>query len=209
MTGTVTQIGPVTRLPVDEDATGRPVAIYEAHKATCENYLAIYHRVFGLRTTMLRLSNVFGERQQIDDPKRGIVNLMIGRALRGEPITVYGDGSFLRDYNYVPNVVDALLMAAASPLTKGEFYVVGSGVGTTFLDMMKRIVETVATLGHGRTAIEFVPFPAQHALIDQGNFVVDATRLREATGWTPVISLEEGLDRTARFCQERLAAQGT
>jgi nucleoside-diphosphate-sugar epimerase len=205
LTGTVTQVGPACRLPVDETVTGCPVSVYDAHKALCEHYLAIYHRVFGLRTTTLRLSNVFGERQQVTDTRRGIVNVMIKRAMLGEPITVYGDGMFLRDYNYVQNVVDACLLAAASPRTKGASYVIGSGIGTRFVDMMKKIVDIVEDWGPRRAAIHFMPFPEDQAKIDQGDFVVDSTRFHEATGWTPIISLDHGLAATVRFYQERLA----
>lgn len=206
MAGTVTQIGPPRRIPVDEELAGVPVSIYDAHKAVCERYLVIAHRSYGLRTTMLRLANVFGERQQVTDTKRGIINLMIKRALCGEPLTVYGDGGFIRDYNYVQNIVEAFLLAAASDRTKGEAYVIGSGVGTPFRDAMASIVQVVQRQTPCRPEIQFVPFPEHEARIDGGNFIADASRFRDATGWQPRVAFDDGLARTVAFYQQHLPA---
>lgn len=206
MAGTVTQIGPPARVPVNEDVMGLPPSIYDAHKAVCERYLAIAHRAYGLRTTMLRLANVFGERQQVTDTKRGIINLMIKRAMCGEPLTIYGDGRFVRDYNYVQNIVDAFLLAAVSERTKGEAYVIGCGVGTPFTEAMTAVVEAVRRRTGRASEIAFVPFPAHEARIDGGDFVADAGRFQEATGWRPRIGFAEALDRTVAFYQQHLPA---
>lgn len=203
--GTVTQIGTPSRLPVDELVCGVPVSIYDAHKAICERYLAIANRCFGLRTTTLRLANVFGQRQQVTDTKRGIVNLMIKRAMLGEPITVYGEGSFIRDYNYVQNIVDAFLLAASSEKTKGEYYVIGSGRGLKFSEAMSKLSEAVNRLCGISAEIQFVPFPQNEARIDSGDFIADSAKFQKATGWKPALSFEEGLEETIRFYQQHLS----
>ncbi len=203
--GTVTQIGVPSRLPVDESVFGVPVSIYDAHKAICERYLAIANRCFGLRTTTLRLANVFGERQQVTDTKRGIVNLMIKRAMLGEPITIYGDGSFIRDYNYIQNIVDAFLLAASSENTKGEHYIIGSGRGLKFSQAMEKIAATVERLCGTAANVQFVPYPENEARIDSGDFIADSAKFRRATGWKPAFSFEEGLEQTVKFYQEHLS----
>ena len=206
MTGTVTAAGPAKVLPANEDQPCCPVNIYDANKLVCEKYMAIYGAVHGIHTVTLRLANVFGERQQLNNPQRGILNYMMGRAILGEPITVYGDGSLIRDYSYVSDIVDACLAAVGNDSTHGNFYVMGSGRGIAFRDMVAAVNKAVQEVFGRSTTIEFVPFPESEKKLDAGDFVADTARFTQATGWRPSVSFEEGLQRTAQFyrdCHER------
>jgi len=130
---TTTVFGLTEELPVNESFKENPLSVYEVNKLMAEKYLQMYHQVYGLKSCILRLSNVFGEGQMINNPNRGVLNYMIGRALRGESLTVYGEGDFIRDYCYIQNYVDAFILAAVSEKTDGEMYVLGSGEGMNFI----------------------------------------------------------------------------
>lgn len=195
----VTVIGLPKNIPSNEKAQESPLSIYEANKLVAEKYLQLYHRIHGLKTCVIRLSNVFGEFQRIDNPNRGVLNFMIGRALRGEDLTVYGTGNFIRDYCYVQNYVDAFILAALSEKTNGEVYVLGSGEGRTFNEVVERIKVIVEEKTGREVKITHVPFPDEENAINKRDFVADYSKLKETTGWYPKISFDEGLKRTIDF----------
>lgn len=201
---TVTQVGRVDALPVDENIPDWPLSLYDTHKLTCEKYLYVYHENYGLKTTTLRLANVFGERQQVNNPHRGILNYMLKRALTGEPLTIYEPGDFIRDYSYVQNVVDALLLAATAGQTAGQAYIFGSGVGLKFHEMVEQVVNEVRSLVGLEAEIRWVPFPPSEKKIDSGNFIADNSKFCKHTGWVPQISFTEGLHNTIRFYQKHM-----
>ncbi len=197
----VTVIGVTSKeeLPISENKTGVPLSIYEANKLAAENYLQMYHKIHKLKTCVLRFSNVFGEYQKIDNPSRGVLNFMIGKALRGEPLTVYGTGNFIRDYCYIQNYIDALILAATSDATNGQVYVLGSGEGKNFNQAVEKIKELVENRTGKKVEITHVPWPEEENEINKRDFIADYSKFREATSWHPKISFEEGLKRTIEF----------
>jgi UDP-glucose 4-epimerase len=203
--GTVTQIGKPEKLPVDESHSERPLTVYDVDKLACEKYFGVYNAAFGLKTTYLRLSTIFGERQQIDNPRIGIVNLFIAKALRGETIKIFGEGQFLRDYLYVGNVVDALLLSAASPSAAGGAFQVVSGRGIPFAEMVKTVVSTVNELTGQHASYEHAPWPSEWTIVDVGSFVGSYEKFSKATEWYPRISFEEGIKRTVEFYSKHLS----
>ncbi len=202
MPGTVTQVGRASVLPVAEGQPDWPLTLYDAHKLTCEKYLYVYHHNYGLKTTTLRLANVFGERQQVNNPQRGILNFMLWRAMNGEPLTVYEPGDFVRDYSYVQNVVDALLLVASSSRTAGRAYVFGSGSGLKFHEMISQLVDAVRDVVGVKAEIRRVPFPSAEKKMDVGDFIADNRKLREDAGWYPRVSFTEGLHSTINFYRD-------
>ncbi|MFQ5410638.1 MAG: NAD-dependent epimerase/dehydratase family protein [Anaerolineales bacterium] len=206
MPGTVTQAGRVAAVPAAEDLPDLPVSLYDAHKLTCEKYLYIYAKNYGLKTTTLRLANVFGERQQMNNPQRGILNFMLKRALTGEPLTIYEPGNFVRDYSYVQNVVDALLLAAASPHTAGQSYIFGSGQGLKFYEMIDILVAEVRGITGQQATVQWVPFPGEEKRIDAGDFIADNRKFRAHTGWLERVDFETGVQNTIYFYRDHLDA---
>ena len=204
MPGTVTQVGRVATLPASEDLPDWPLSLYDVHKLTCEKYLYVYHENYGLNTSTLRLANVFGERQQVNNPQRGILNFMLKRAMTGQPITIYEPGDFIRDYSYVQNVVDALILTAVSPKTSGQAYVFGSGVGMKFYEMIEELVKEVYNLVGVHAEITYIPFPPDEKKMDPGDFIADNSKFCEHTGWIPRMNFTEGLHSTIRFYQEHI-----
>ena len=207
MPGTVTQVGRAVKLPVEEGQPDWPLTLYDAHKLTCEKYLYVYHHNYGLKTTTLRLANVFGECQQVNNPHRGILNFMMWRAMTGEPLTIYDPGDFIRDYSYVQNVLDALLLVAVSPRTAGRAYVFGSGSGLKFHEMISQLVDIVHDVVGVKSEIRRMPFPASERNMDVGDFIADNRKLREDTGWHPRVTFAEGLQKTINFYRQRLQEQ--
>ena len=183
--------GSARALPVSEDHPLAPLCPHGAHKAMVEQYLTIYGRLYGIRATSLRITNPYGPGQPSDRSAYGVINYLIHRALSGQSLPIYGDGSQLRDYVFINDVVDAMLLVGAEAKSDGRVYNIGSGVGTSLVDTARLIVNTV---GAGR--VEFQPWPPLVREIDTGDFVADVTRIGNELGWRPTVPLADGLHRT-------------
>jgi nucleoside-diphosphate-sugar epimerase len=178
-------------LPVGEDQAADPLCIHAVHKLAVEQYLRIYGRIYGLRFAIARLTNPYGPGQPTGRTAYGVVNHMIQRALAGDAIAIYGDGSQQRDYVYVEDAAEALLRLGATPSARGRVYNVGSGAGTRLVDMARAIVDIA-----GRGRVEFTAWPPLADQIETGDFVADTARIRRDTGWEPRVGLVDGLQRT-------------
>ena len=183
--------------PVDENHPMDPLMPYAVHKLAGEKYHLMYFRNYGIPCAIARIANPYGPRQQMKHGKYGIVNWFIRLAMEGQTIKIFGDGKQKRDYVYVEDVADALIALAATDGVDGEIYNVGSGEGTAFEDMARLVVEAV---GNGR--IETVPWPANYANIETGDYVSDLTKIRSHTGWEPKASFREGLSKTDTYYRQ-------
>ncbi|MEK6872572.1 MAG: GDP-mannose 4,6-dehydratase [Nanoarchaeota archaeon] len=196
---TTTVIGFPKKLPSNENENENPSSIYDINKLTAEKYLRVYYETYNIKSCVLRLSNVFGEYQKIDNPNRGVLNFMIGKALKNKPLAVYGDGKWIRDYCYVQNYIDAFILAAESENTNGETYVLGSGLGRSFNEAVEKIKEITKGLIGKEVNIKHVPFPEKEHEINKRNFIADYSKFCRATGWKPKISFDEGIRKTIEF----------
>ena len=142
-------------LPVDENHPLNPESIYAAHKLAVENYHLIYGHLYGMKATVLRVSNPYGPMQAGEARAYGIANLFIQAAVSGKPITLFGDGGQRRDYLFIDDLVDALLKAAATEQSRGKIYNIGDGDGTSLLELAE-----MAVAAAGRGEIVRVPWPA-------------------------------------------------
>lgn len=173
-------------VPIDESHPTDPTCSYGIHKLAIEKYLQLNHRLHGLDYCVVRPANLYGPRQRLDIAQ-GAVAVFLDRAMRGQPIQVWGDGSVVRDYLYVGDAAEALLKAAAF---EGEprLFNIGSGVGTS---LMQLIQEIEALLGR--------PVPVEYSParpLDVPANVLDASLARRHLGWAPRTSLADGLRRT-------------
>ena len=189
--GSRLEYGRPASIPVTEDEALDPLCVHAVHKIAVESYLKIYRDLYGLRSTVLRITNPFGPGQPAGRSAYGVVNRLIHLALANRPLPIFGDGRQLRDYIYVDDAIDALLAAGALPATDGRIYNVGSATGTAIVEMARTIIELA-----GGGSLEFQPWPALAEQIETGDFVADVTRLRADTGWTASTSLIDGLRRT-------------
>lgn len=196
--GTVTEVGIPTRLPVDETHPDQPITVYDLHKWMAENYLKYYAREGVVRGAVLRLSNVYGPGPKSSSADRGVLNAMIRKALKGEMLTVYGKGDSLRDYIYVEDVAQAFLMAGAhAESVNSQHFVVGSGQGHTLAEAFNLVADRVALKTGQRVPVIHVEPPTPQSPIEARNFVADSRRFSQATGWRARYRLAEGIDRTA------------
>jgi UDP-glucose 4-epimerase len=188
------QYGKPMYLPVDEKHLVHPTDVNGIHKAAGEMYHMVYHEVYGLRSTSLRLTNTYGPRQLIKHNRQGFIGWFVRKALLGEEIALFGDGLQLRDMIFVDDVVDAFLMAAASDNAIGGIYNTG-GIQPVSL---KEIIETLIAIT-GRGSFKTQPFPEHLKNIDIGSYYTDSTKIQQALGWTPQVGLREGLERTLAY----------
>lgn len=195
--GTVTEAGIPQRLPINEAHPDKPVTIYDLHKLIAENYLKYYAAQGAVRGVTLRLANVYGPGPKSSSADRGVLNMMIRRAIAGEPLTVYGDGRNLRDYSYVEDVALAFITAAMNiERINGEHFIIGTGCGHTISEAAGLVSDRVALKTKVKAEVLRIDPPQPQPAINDRNFVADATRFTEATGWKPRWSFTEGIDRT-------------
>ncbi len=186
--------GAPAKVPVTEDSPTCPVDIYGADKLAGEYYHLIYHRVHGIRATVLRCSNGYGPRAQIKHSKFGILNWFVGLILTGATIRVFGDGSQLRDYTYIDDIVDAFLLAAASDTANGRIYNVASRQQTRFIDMVRMLIDIA-----GEGAYELIPWPGEYKKIEVGDFAADTSLISTELGWHQKTTLRDGLALTFEY----------
>jgi UDP-glucose 4-epimerase len=198
--GTRQIYGKPDRLPVDEAHLVRPTDINGINKAAGEQYHLVYNNVFGVRSCSLRLTNVYGPRQLIRHNRQGFIGWFIRQAVEGGEIQIYGDGSQLRDFVYVDDVVDAFLRAGATDVVNGQVFNVGSPDPISHRDLVTMLLAEA-----GRGSVTFIAWPEDKRRIDIGSFYSDSSRFRAATGWSPAVSLRDGLRRTLDYYRANLA----
>ncbi len=172
-------------VPAGDDTPVEPRSYYGASKASAEKYLQIVEWETGMTVASVRPANVYGPYQ---DPhgEAGVVAIFAQRMLRGEPVTIFGTGEDTRDYVYVDDVVEAQVRAAEAPT--GEMCVIGTGVETS----TRRIFDLLAQ----NCAYERAPVMGPERAGDIRRIALDSAKAREVWGWTPQVSLEDGIART-------------
>jgi UDP-glucose 4-epimerase len=181
-------------LPVDEKHLVRPTDVNGINKMAGEWYHILYSNIYGIRSVSLRLTNTFGPRMRVKDARQTFLGVWIRKLLEGEPIEVWGDGLQIRDFNYVDDVVEAMLCAVTNEAANGQVFNLGSEETINLLDLAKLMVE----LNHGGE-YRLLPFPADRKPIDIGDYYADYHLIHGKLGWAPSISLREGLMRTLDF----------
>jgi UDP-glucose 4-epimerase len=179
-------------LPVDELHPTNPIDVNGVDKLACEQFHLVYAKVHGLRASALRLTNVYGPRQHLGRDGLGFLPVFVRRALAGEGIDLFGDGSQLRDCLHVDDIVDALLLAASTPDAFGEVF----NLGHTEVLPLSEIARLTVAAAHSASVIRCVPWPDDLERIDIGSFHGDFGKARRVLGWTPKIGFADGIDST-------------
>ncbi len=192
--GTRQIYGKPQRLPADETHPLNPTDVNGINKISGELYHLVYHSVYGIRASSLRLTNTYGPRQLIRHSRQGFIGWFVRKAVLGEEIEIFGDGLQRRDFDYVDDVVDAFLRAGASDAVDGGVFNLGGDEPVSLLDLVKLLVEIA-----GGGTYRIVPFPPERKRIDIGDFYSDSSRLRQTLGWKPSVNLREGLTRTVEY----------
>ena len=203
-TGSITESGKVNNLPITGKEKEDPICIYDANKLICEKYARVYQKSYGTKYTCLRFPTLYGERQQLNSPRFGITNYFIGRVIKKEPIIIYGDGEFIRDYVYIGDIIEALLLASEdNPKVNNKVFLLGSNRKMKFIDMAKEVIAAIEEIMGLKGKIEFKNFPEEHKKVDVGDSLVDYRNFKEATGWKPKLNFKEGIRRTISFYKDR------
>jgi UDP-glucose 4-epimerase len=195
--GTVTELGLPESLPVNENQYDNPITVYDLHKLIVEKYLLYYVRKGIVRGAVLRLANVYGPGPKSSSTDRGVLNMMIRKALQGETLTVYGKGNYMRDYIYVEDVARAFVNAALSiERVNGKYFVIGSGQGHTIVEAINLVADRVKCKTGRRVPVVHIAPPALLSPIESRDFIADTTSFTQATKWEASVSLIDGINRT-------------
>jgi UDP-glucose 4-epimerase len=185
-------------LPVNEEHAVRPVDVNGINKMAGERYHLLYNDVYGLRACSLRLTNTYGPRMRVKDARQTFLGVWIRKVIEGEPFEVW-EGDQLRDFTYVDDAVDALLLAAASDKSNGRVFNLG---GFRALSL-KELADLIVNLnGGGDYSVR--SFPADRKKIDIGDYYSDFAAIKETLGWEPRVSEEAGLATTLDFYRANL-----
>jgi len=182
--------------PVSEETPDRPCTVYDRHKLECETMLGEATRRGVIRACSLRLPTVFGYGDGVSsvNDNRGVLNAMIRRAVRGEALTIYGAGEYIRDFVFVGDVVDAFCRALETDrVWSGKHYVIGTGHGHNLADAFTRVAHEAYRVTGRRAQVRHVPEPPDLHPIERSDFVGDASLFQDLTGWRPNVNLEAGI----------------
>lgn len=185
-------------LPVDEKHPLHPVDVNGVNKMAGEAYHILYHDVYGMKTTVLRLTNTYGPRMRIEDARQTFVGIWLRLVLEGKPFEVWG-GTQKRDFTYVDDAVEAFLLAATNKETKGKVFNLG-GDGVVSLN---ELAELLVSVNGGGSFVKH-EFPAERQRIDIGDYYADDTRFRRLTGWKHAVPLAEGLRASLAYFRRNL-----
>jgi len=185
------------QIPVKEDHPLVPVDLNGVHKLAGEHYHRLYNNIYGIRAVILRLTNTYGPRMRVVDARQTFLGIWIRRLLEGQPILIFGDGSQLRDYNYIDDVVNAMLLAATTDMCCGEVLNLGSKEVFSLTETAKVFLKLVP-----EGELKYVPFPNDRLRIDIGDYQGDFSKISRELGWSPAVNFEEGLRKTLEYYRE-------
>ncbi len=185
-------------LPTPEGALCEPISYYGITKYAAERYVkTTAERVdldFDFQVTCFRMYSVYGPRQALDNPYQGVLGIFLGNLLRGEPITIFGDGEQSRDFIYIDDIVDAWVTALNKPGSYGKTINLGSGRP---LSINQLADFALAAFNHSRSDYSIIYAPARSG--DQRQVQADITQARSALGWESTVTFEAGLAETVRW----------
>ena len=191
--GSSSAYGDTPTQPKHEEMPTNPLSPYALQKLVGEQYGQIFTRLYGLETVTIRYFNVFGPRQDPGSPYSGVISLFSTAVLEGRQPTIYGDGGQTRDFTYIANVVDGVLRACDAPAVAGEVINVATGGRISLNDLLQVM--------NGLVGTALSPLYADARQGDVRDSQADITKARTRLGYTPLVSLEEGLRRTLEWAR--------
>ncbi|WP_315987051.1 NAD-dependent epimerase/dehydratase [Actinomadura sp. HBU206391] len=196
--GAASQVGVPPREPLDGTETDRPATVYDRQKTAAERVLKDATEAGWVRGVSLRLPTVFGEGATPGTADRGVVAAMVRRALAGEPITMWHDGTVRRDLVHIADVAAAFAVALDHPDgLVGNHWLLGAGRGDALGDVFRMVARSVADrTGTAPVPVTSVEPPSDAPETDFRSVTIDSAPFRSVTGWRPLVPLREGLDRT-------------
>ncbi len=192
--GTRQIYGRPSYLPIDEAHPVRPVDVNGINKMAGERYHILYNDVYGIRACSLRLTNTYGPGMLVKHSRQTALGWFVRLVVEGGEVEIFGDGTQMRDYNYVDDVVDAFLLAAADERSNGRIYNLGGLEPTEHRQLLDLLIELA-----GSGSYRLVPWPPEKKALDVGDVYSSFQRIEVELGWRPRVALREGLARTVEF----------
>ncbi|MER8573379.1 NAD-dependent epimerase/dehydratase family protein [Mesorhizobium sp. M1409] len=192
-----TVYGQTDALQISEEHPNVPISSYGTVKLAIERYYSLYRTLHGVDSVVARISNPFGPYQSAAKGQ-GLIAALFDRIADGAPVTIWGDGENVRDYVYIDDVTEALILLGLGGRA-GEIYNVGSGVGTSVIELATKISAVL------RVPAELVYAPARG--VDVRRNVLDVSKIERELGWRPVHTLDEGVALTYRWRQSHSQAE--
>jgi len=191
--GSSSAYGDTPTLPKHEGMPTNPQSPYALQKLVGEQYCQLFTKLYGFPTVTTRYFNVFGPRQDPGSPYSGVISLFATAVLDGRPPIIHGDGGQTRDFTYIANVVDGVLRACEAPNVSGEVINVATGGRISLNDLLRVLSGLVKT-----------SVPAIHKEPRAGDVrdsQADISKARALLGYKPIVSFEDGLERTLEWCR--------
>ncbi len=186
-------------LPVDEKHPLNPIDVNGVNKIAGEQYHLLYNQAHGIRSSVLRLTNTYGPRMRIKDARQTFLGIWIRNLLEGKPIQVYGDGQQRRDYNYVDDLLDALVLASTENKAIGKVFNLGAPDPMSLKETAEIMCSEI-----GLASWNLVPFPEDRKAIDVGDFTCDYSSFSSAFGWKPKIKFADGIKRSFEYFKNEI-----
>jgi dTDP-glucose 4,6-dehydratase/UDP-glucose 4-epimerase len=181
-------------LPVDELHPIRPLDVNGINKVAGESYHLLYNQLYGIQACALRLTNTYGPGMRVKDSRQTFLGIWLKLLIEGKPIKVFGDGQQLRDFNFIDDCVDAILLAGSSEKSNGKIF----NLGSKEVISLKNLAEMMLQFGY-EGSYELIPFPEERKAIDIGDYYGDYSLITNELGWSPKVGLKEGLIRTIEY----------
>ena len=197
--GSSSVYGNAPTLPKHEGMSPSPLSPYALQKLVGEQYCRLYTELYGLETVTIRYFNVFGPRQDPSSPYSGVISLFVSALLDGRQPTIYGDGEQTRDFTYVANVVDGVLRACQAPGAAGNVINVATGGRVSLNQLFSILRDQIGA------AVEPVYADARSG--DVRDSQADISRARAMLRYEPVVSFEDGIQRTIEWCRAERGAE--
>ena len=195
--GSSSAYGNTPTLPKREDMRPNPLSPYALQKLVAEQYCQMFTQLYGFETVTIRYFNVFGPRQDPGSPYSGVISLFSTALLEGRQPIIYGDGEQTRDFTYVANVVDGVLRACDAPNAAGEVINVACGTRISLNDLLRVM--------NGILKTNIKPIYKEARAGDVEDSQADIAKAKTLLGYTPLVSIEEGLKRTIDWCRTESA----
>lgn len=187
-------------LPVDENHPLHPVDVNGINKLAGEWYHLLYNDVYKIRACALRLTNTYGPGMRVKDARQTFLGIWIRQIIEGKRMQIFGSGKQRRDFNFVDDVVEALLLAASNAASEGQVFNLGSPEQISLQDLAALLVQL-----NGGGDYDLVPFPTDREAIDIGDYYGDTRKIDNALGWSPKLSLKDGLAKTLAYYKQHHA----
>ncbi len=186
-------------LPVNETHPLAPMNIYAVHKITIENYLNVFAHTHGLPYVIIRLSNPYGPGQPATTKSYGIINLFLRLAAQGQTIEIFGDGSQVRDYVYVDDVINAFMSVAMTKRCYGETFNFGGTEAISIKDAVNAISNLV-----GGVPVKYRHWPPEYKQIETGNYQSDNSKINQYVQLPPQTSLDKGFQKSIDYYRQEM-----